>query len=127
MFASRLSRQGADMAAKSKRQPVRQADDLPIGNAVPRSSQQGPLGPAAWARHPAVLAGVLMLLVVLAYLPALRCGFIWDDDAYVTQNPMLTAANGWREIWFSAHTQSQYFPLVYTTFRLERDLWGLNP
>jgi tetratricopeptide (TPR) repeat protein len=115
------------MAAKSKRQPVRKADDRPIGKAAPRSSPQGPLGLAAWARHPAVLAGVLMLLVVLAYLPALRCGFIWDDDAYVTQNPMLTAPNGWREIWFSAHTQSQYFPLVYTTFRLERDLWGLNP
>ncbi len=77
--------------------------------------------------HPALLAGLLILLVLIAYLPALRCGFIWDDDVYVTQNPMLTDANGLREIWFSAHTQSQYFPLVYTTFRLERELWGLNP
>lgn len=68
-----------------------------------------------------------MLLVVVAYLPALRCGFIWDDDLYVTQNPMLTATNGLHEIWFSTQTQSQYFPLVYTTFRLEHDLWGLNP
>ena len=69
----------------------------------------------------------IVLLAILAYLPALRCGFIWDDDAYVTENPMLTDANGLREIWFSAHTQSQYFPLVYTTFRVERGLWGLNP
>jgi tetratricopeptide (TPR) repeat protein len=67
------------------------------------------------------------LLVVVAYLPALRAGFIWDDDAYVTQNPLLTNPGGWREIWFSAHTQSQYFPLVYTTFRAEHALWGFHP
>jgi tetratricopeptide (TPR) repeat protein len=40
---------------------------------------------------------------------------------------MLTATNGLQQIWFSAHTQSQYFPLVYTTFKYERALWGLNP
>jgi len=74
-----------------------------------------------------ILAGLLVWLVVVAYLPALRGGFIWDDDVYVTQNSMLTATNGLQEIWFSAQTQSQYFPLVYTTFRLERGWWGLNP
>jgi tetratricopeptide (TPR) repeat protein len=79
------------------------------------------------ASHPALLAGSLILLTFLAYLPALHCGFIWDDNLYVTQNPMLTDAHGLHEIWFSAHTQSQYFPLVYTTFRLEHALWGLNP
>lgn len=78
-------------------------------------------------RHPATLASLLVLFVVAAYLLALRAGFIWDDDAYVTQNPMLTDTNGLRAIWFSAHTQSQYFPLVYTTFRFELSLWGLNP
>jgi tetratricopeptide (TPR) repeat protein len=77
--------------------------------------------------RPTVLAGLLLLLVMAAYLPALRCGFIWDDDEYVTDNPMLTATNGLHDIWFSAHTQSQYFPLVYTTFRLEHSLWAFNP
>jgi len=86
-----------------------------------------PAARANWVRHPAVLAGVLILLVVAAYWPALRGGFIWDDDAYVTENPMLTDTNGLHEIWFSAHTQSQYFPLVYTTFRWEHALWGLHP
>jgi Tfp pilus assembly protein PilF len=66
-------------------------------------------------------------MVFIAYAPAMRAGFIWDDDKYVTENPMLTAPDGLRQIWFSAHTQSQYFPLVYTTFRFERALWGLNP
>jgi tetratricopeptide (TPR) repeat protein len=66
-------------------------------------------------------------LLLLVYWPAIRGGFIWDDDAYVTNNPLLTASDGWQRIWFSAHHQSQFFPLVYTTLRLEHALWGLNP
>ena len=54
-------------------------------------------------------------------------GFIWDDDAYVTENTLLTAPDGLFRIWFSAHSQSQYFPLVYTTLRIGHGLWGLNP
>ena len=74
------------------------------------------------------LAGVILILMaLLAFFPALRAGFIWDDDRYVTENPLLTSPNGLEEIWFSTHSQSQYFPLVYTTFRFEYVLWGLNP
>jgi Flp pilus assembly protein TadD len=70
---------------------------------------------------------LLAVVTVIAYLPALRGGFIWDDDAYVTQNALLTAPDGLSRIWFSAHRQSQYFPLAFTSLRLERALWGLNP
>ena len=74
-----------------------------------------------------MLIGALFLaLLMLACWPALRDGFIWDNDAYVTNNPLLTAQDGWPRIWFSAHRQSQFFPLVFTTLRLEYALWGLN-
>src|ERR1051326_740639 len=74
------------------------------------------------------LLGVLLVVAtVVAYQPAWRAGFIWDDDAYVTQNPLLTASDGLQRIWFSTDSPSQYFPLVYTTFRVEHALWGLNP
>jgi len=62
-----------------------------------------------------------------AYFPALNAGFIWDDDRYVTNNPLLTAPDGLRRIWFSLDSPSQYFPLTYTSFRIERALWGLRP
>ena len=75
-----------------------------------------------------LLWGLLLLLVtVFAYRHAWTAGYIWDDDVYVTQNPLLTAPDGLRRIWFSLDSPSQYFPLVYTTFRLEYALWGLNP
>ena len=69
----------------------------------------------------------LVIATVLAYQPAWHGAFIWDDDQYVTENPLLTAPDGLRRIWFSLDSPSQYFPLTYTTFYLERPWWGLNP
>src|ERR1700728_3513974 len=74
----------------------------------------------------ALQAALILLGIFIVYFPALHGRFIWDDDMYVTNNPLLTAPDGLRRIWFSQHFQSQYFPLVYTTLRLEHALWGLN-
>jgi tetratricopeptide (TPR) repeat protein len=74
-----------------------------------------------------LLAVALVLATVLAYHPVLRAGFIWDDDKYVTENPLLTAPDGLRRIWFSLESPSQYFPLTYTTFYFERLCWGVHP
>ena len=70
---------------------------------------------------------LIVAMTMAAYLPALNAGFIWDDDRYVTNNPLLTAPDGLRRIWFSLDSPSQYFPLAYTSFRIERALWGLRP
>ncbi len=78
-------------------------------------------------RIPYALGVLLVAGVVFAYQPAWHAGYIWDDDAYVTENPLLSAPDGWSQIWFSADQPSQYFPLVYTALRLESRLWGLNP
>ena len=71
--------------------------------------------------------GLIVLLVILAYLPALRGGFIWDDDDYVTQNPTLHDLGGLQRLWFKVGAVPQYYPVVHTTFWLEYHLWGLNP
>jgi len=74
-----------------------------------------------------VFALILTAVTIFVYRPAWNGGFLWDDDAYVTNNELLTAPDGLRRIWFSLDSPSQYFPLVYTTFRIEHALWGLNP
>ncbi len=80
------------------------------------------------SRTRAWLFGLLLAAVtIFMYQPAWNGGFIWDDDAYVTNNELLTAPDGLRRIWFSLDSPSQYFPLVYSTFRIEHALWGLNP
>jgi len=81
-----------------------------------------------WPSAPPRLLGLLLvLLACVAYLPAFHAGFIWDDDRYVTDNPLLMAPDGWWRIWFSLDAPSQYFPLTYSVFRLEYGLWGLVP
>jgi tetratricopeptide (TPR) repeat protein len=76
---------------------------------------------------PVLYALSIAVVTFLAYRPAWHGGFVWDDDAYITHNPLLVAPDGLRRIWFSLDSPSQYFPLVYTTFRLEHALWGLDP
>jgi tetratricopeptide (TPR) repeat protein len=68
----------------------------------------------------------LVLLVFAVYYPATRAGYVWDDDAYVTENRLLGDGDGLRRIWTTTETP-QYYPLVFTTFWLEHRLWGLAP
>jgi tetratricopeptide (TPR) repeat protein len=75
----------------------------------------------------ALLAALLVGMVLAAYGPALSAGFIWDDDDYVTENPLLHTPDGFERIWLSMDAPSQYFPLVYSAFRIEYGLWGLDP
>lgn len=70
---------------------------------------------------------VLLALVFLAYIPALKGGYIWDDDPHVlaiTNRGEL--AGRWR-IWTSPGATPQYYSLVHTTFWIEYHLWGPNP
>ena len=70
---------------------------------------------------------LLVAATIVVYQQAWHAGYIWDDDVYVTENKLLTVPDGLRRIWFSLDSPSQYFPLVYTSFRLEHALWDLHP
>jgi len=74
-----------------------------------------------------ILAGLLLAAAVLAvYLPALRAGFIWDDDHYLTENPLIRASDGLYRFWFTTEP-TDYYPLFYSSLWLEWRLWGNNP
>ncbi len=80
-------------------------------------------------RGQGLFAGALLLAAAFAaHGPAItRCGWIWDDDDYVTHNPLLVAEDGLARIWLEPRASPQWYPLVFTTFRVERALWGLDP
>lgn len=97
------------------------------------------MAPKARIPHPALdsgltkqrllmLAGVaaIAVMTIASYIPAIRAGFVWDDDEWVETNHLLSAPDGMHRIWFSLDQPSQYFPMVYTTFRLEYAIWGLS-
>src|SRR5947207_15641748 len=73
-----------------------------------------------------ILAVVLAAVTIFAYRPAWHAGFLWDDDAYIINNELLTAPHCWQRIWFSRDSLSQYFPLAYMTFRIDQALWGVH-
>jgi protein O-mannosyl-transferase len=110
--------------------PELRSVDIALNRVKPKvefNSCFGALRPAASLRKQDWLLGLLLLAATLTtYQPAWHAGFIWDDDLYVTANPLLTAPDGLKRIWFSLDSPSQYWPLVYTSFRIERQLWDLN-
>ena len=69
--------------------------------------------------------GAIFLAVVLAYLPALHAGFVWDDEPLVTANPLLRSLSGLGEIWTGSRT-ADYFPITNSVFWIEYHLFGKN-
>lgn len=78
---------------------------------------------------PSLLLPALLFLaaVVIAYVPAIRAGYIWDDPRYVTENEALRSVGGLGRIWFDIGATIQYYPMVFTTFWAEQRIWGLAP
>jgi len=68
----------------------------------------------------------ILLLSLVVYLPALRAGFIWDDDTMLTANPFMRVPAGLYYFWFST-ALPDYFPLTSTSLWLEWRVWGMNP
>lgn len=82
----------------------------------------GVKGARTWAA-----AAALGVVLLAAYAPALRGDFLWDDDFYVSRNPVLQGADGLFRIWFDPGANPQYYPLTFTTFWIEHLFWGLDP
>ena len=85
--------------------------------------------PAHLAHYRLLSALALGVLAAVSYLPALAGGFVWDD-AILVEEPVIRAASGLKNIWFSfsdIKQEGHYWPLVYSSFWLEHKLWGLAP
>jgi protein O-mannosyl-transferase len=70
---------------------------------------------------------LLFLMTLIVYLPSIGGDFIWDDETYVRSNLLLTTSEGLYHIWFNISANPQYYPLTFTTFWIEFQLWGLWP
>jgi len=71
----------------------------------------------------AMIAIILVTLVV--YAPAMRAEFVWDDQVYVTKNPLIRAPNGLLQFWFSTEP-TDYYPFTSSVLWFEWRLFGEN-
>jgi len=71
-------------------------------------------------------AALLCALAAVAYLPALKNGFVWDDDLLLTQNSLVKSASGLWRFWFSGR-QADYWPVTYSALWVQWRLWGMHP
>lgn len=79
------------------------------------------------SRSEIVLWGsVLVVATFLAYVPALRGGLVWDDDAHLTK-PALRSLEGLWRIWVDPTATQQYYPLTHSVFWVQYRLWGEAP
>jgi len=77
----------------------------------------------------ALLSFLLVAIVLLLYLPVIHHDFIrlWDDDAYVTDNPHVVSGLkpeniGWA---FTSFEQSNWHPVTWLSHMLDCQLFGL--
>ncbi|MCC9655696.1 tetratricopeptide repeat protein [Rhodopirellula halodulae] len=107
--------------SETSAQPTTDSDT--DGNAETQQTESAPTK----RLHSVLLGLALIAITMLAYLPAIQGGFIWDDDDYVTENPTLNSLDGLVAIWTNPSATPQYYPIVHSTFWIENHLWGLNP
>jgi tetratricopeptide (TPR) repeat protein len=79
----------------------------------------------AW-RSPRAGAALIILLTVVAYLPALRAGFVFDDYPLITDNRMIKASDGLHRFWLTTQAPD-YYPLTWSLWWVEWRLWGPHP
>jgi tetratricopeptide (TPR) repeat protein len=70
-------------------------------------------------------AALILSAALLAYAPVFRAGFVWDDDKFLTENPLIHASDGLYRFWFTT-APPDYFPLTSSMLWFEWRLWGPN-
>ena len=70
-------------------------------------------------------AAIILVAAWVAYAPALRGDWLWDDNSEITTNPELRDPAGWWKTWV-APTSPDYFPLKTEVQWLQWRAWGAD-
>lgn len=98
----------------------------PATNPENSPARPGGAGACGWSGRDYGYAFGLLVILLVAYFPALRGGFIWNDDDYVTK-PALRSLAGLGRIWAEPGATEQYYPVLHSFFWFEHRLWGDAP
>ena len=71
-----------------------------------------------------IRASVILAAGFLIYYPALNGEWLWDDDFYVTSNPLLHDPDRVWKAWFVPGSFIEYYPIEQTLQWIQWQLWG---
>ena len=96
-------------------------------SAAPQQPQPAQLCHPSRGRRPRLIAAAILLCTVLAYIPAFRATYVWDDADHLPATNLERSLTGLSLFWFKLGATPQYYPLTHTTFWVESNLWGSHP
>ena len=101
---------------------------MPPRPSAPPSADHLPApAPALWPSWSTrTNCSLIFFATLIAYLPALGGGTIWDDAGHITRADLQSLA-GLMRIWFEPGATQQYYPLLHSAFWFEHLLWGDAP
>lgn len=92
------------------------------------ASRLGPSVASAWEPRDRLYAALAAAAAFLAFLPALRAGFVWDDAANLLENPGFRSLDLRHLRWmFTTTYMGPYQPLSWLSLGLDYKLWGMRP
>jgi protein O-mannosyl-transferase len=115
-----------DSQCMAKKRAAKAAN--PCGTLAPRGHNENFTkspnpDPQAIQFSDSVLWVMIFCATLVAYLPALRGGLLWDDSSHLTKPGFQSLQGLWR-IWFELGATQQYYPLLHSAFWLEHRMWG---
>jgi len=93
-------------------------------SATPRTTSRGSPRTRGTVRR-SLGCALIVVACFVAFAPALRGDFVWDDDTHLIDNPVL-AEHGLARAWASTELPN-YWPITWTSYWVEYQLWGLDP
>lgn len=71
---------------------------------------------------------IIVVATVIAFLPSLKAGFIWDDNAYIVESTLITPFDWthFKQMWTTPFG-GNYHPLTMISLGIERALVGTSP
>src|SRR5437764_9708542 len=70
-------------------------------------------------------AALIAGFALIAYLPSLGGGFIFDDDVLLTDSKLIKSSDGLYRFWCTTEAPD-YWPLSSSTLWLEWRMWGMH-
>jgi tetratricopeptide (TPR) repeat protein len=95
---------------------------------TPATRRDTPAAPPFARLSDGLVALLVAEIVVIAFFPALRAGFVsWDDDTYLLGNPYYRGLGAAQLRWMFTVMSGHYMPVTWLTHGLDYVLWGMRP